>query len=451
MVKERADSVAISTIAFGITLVISFILKAIGIDKTLPEMIAGCFFVGITLILLILSGKILKNTNERIIFWLSYFLKIIYLTFQLKGVDITNPILDTDAAGFWRVASMYYDGNFGIVYTPFPYVINFEFHIFGKNLACCLLVNCFCSMLMVLVTYEVFNRLKICGKARDIGGYVICLLPFIILTCSLFIREPYYYVFIALSELEFIIHLLSKKRFHLYLAVLLSVPILVMHIGYFPIPLLCFISSIIINKPKNYNDLIKCIFEIAIFALCVILMMNSNSTHYIVNDNTSSAEGMLRKLSGTSYYEDTLNAGSAYLLNLQATTWSRVILYSPIRLVYFLFSPMPTNWRGLTDIITFLLDSIIHFYVLVQSLSYIKMKNRMINLGITENDLKKQIVVIGLWQVLLSSYIFAMGTATAGTAIRHRDVLIPIETIILAVSLSEKKKLREIKKKNRSI
>lgn len=46
---------------------------------------------------------------------------------------------------------------------------------------------------------------------------------------------------------------------------------------------------------------------------------------------------------------------------------------------------------------------------------------------------------MGLWQILLCAVVFGLGTTTAGTAIRHRDVLLPIEVFILAICLQNKK------------
>ena len=38
-----------------------------------------------------------------------------------------------------------------------------------------------------------------------------------------------------------------------------------------------------------------------------------------------------------------------------------MIRYGPLRALYFLASPMPWDWRGLTDLFTFMVDSL--FYI----------------------------------------------------------------------------------------
>ena len=45
--------------------------------------------------------------------------------------------------------------------------------------------------------------------------------------------------------------------------------------------------------------------------------------------------------------------GSAYLVNLQASSVQQVILMSPLKALYFLFSPVPFDWRNIMDAIAY--------------------------------------------------------------------------------------------------
>lgn len=49
------------------------------------------------------------------------------------------------------------------------------------------------------------------------------------------------------------------------------------------------------------------------------------------------------------HYRD--HGGSAYLTALHYRTWLDVALYAPVKIVYFLFSPLPWQVDGLTDLL----------------------------------------------------------------------------------------------------
>ena len=432
-----------------IGVIVFFILSFIGLTSYSPEVTAVGWFFFLTIVLFSCSAAVIQGTNERIVFWMSYIVKLAYMAFSLRGQDYTNPVLGTDAFGFWRVASQYYEGIFYTKYTAFPYVINAEFHIFGKNIACCLLTNIFFSMIMLLFVFLLLNKFKIIGNIRFFVDCIACFLPYSIIVNASLLREPIYFALISISFYEFVLYLETKNTRYLYFAVCLMLPVLILHIGYFPIPLIYFCISMKISNINTKKGLLISILQMFVLIIFIISVMNIGSTGYIIRGDTFAAEYVFNRISGEFHYKDTLDAGSAYLLNLQAHSWGDAILYTPIRAFYYLFSPLPTNWRGITDIAAFILDSCIHFYVLINALIYVRQikraKRDRDKVTLEETNVKNYLVRMGLWQILLCAVIFGLGTATAGTAIRHRDVLLPIEALVLAVCLQNKKE-RAIRK-----
>lgn len=417
------------------------ILNIIGLGQSSPEMMGLAFFVSITFILFHSAKKILSNSSEKIIFWLSYILKIGYLVYIIHGVTLGNPSLDSDAGRFWDVASMYYHNDFQVKYTAFPYLLNWEFHIFGKNIACCLLVNIFSTMITVLIIFDLLNKLGVGRRARLISGSIICFMPYIIVTSLSLLRESYYLIFIAFSELLFYIHLKYKDKAYLFLAVMSTLPVLIMHIGYFPLPMLYFIFSMKHNNYRRRNEQLYLLCEFIVLLLFIYLVTNLNSVSYIFNNNTSSVEDLLKKISGKTYHYSTLNAGSVYLIDMQVSSWDQAILFFIMKVIYYLFSPLPTNWRGFIDVGAFVFDSLIHFYVLIIGIKFFYAKKKASGLNNGCSNIERCMVWIGLWQILTCAVVFALGTSTAGTAIRHRDALVAIEVVILAISLNTKRNL----------
>ena len=195
------------------------------------------------------------------------------------------------------------------------------------------------------------------------------------------------------------------------------------------------------SKTVTKKELIVAVLQLSILLLFIITVLNVGSIGYIARGGVFSADDVFHRISGESYHRSTLDAGSAYLLNLQAHSWSEAILYTPIKTFYYLFSPLPTNWRGLVDVAAFLLDSCVHFYVIFNAFSYLKQVKRTTinNSALGNSKIGTYLVRTGVWQILLCAIVFGLGTSTAGTAIRHRDVLLPIEALILSITLQRKK------------
>lgn len=55
---------------------------------------------------------------------------------------------------------------------------------------------------------------------------------------------------------------------------------------------------------------------------------------------------------------------------------------------------------------------------------------------------KFRILVVGILCVFLCGVVFSQGTSTAGTAVRHRDVLMGVQVITLGVAMSLRKDMK---------
>ena len=112
------------------------------------------------------------------------------------------------------------------------------------------------------------------------------------------------------------------------------------------------------------------------------------------------------------------------------------LINTPIKMFYFLFSPLPNNWRGIMDAISFLMSSLLYLIPFI-----IVIKNKITN--ILNDNLA--------WSLFLSLIVFsipfAWGVSNSGTAIRHRSKIIIWLVFLILLLLNEcrnnKKKKRE--------
>lgn len=118
--------------------------------------------------------------------------------------------------------------------------------------------------------------------------------------------------------------------------------------------------------------------------------------------------------------------GSSYAAYVgDSTSISNMVIFTIPRIVYFLFSPFPWQWRGPGDIIAFLFSGLFYLFSYKSAISYLR----------NNKDGKNQYLVVGLIIISLASiFVFGWGCTNTGTACRHRDKLIVIFSVLWAVS-----------------
>ena len=93
-----------------------------------------------------------------------------------------------------------------------------------------------------------------------------------------------------------------------------------------------------------------------IIATVMILLLGDSSDMFTGKfQSASSSDGLLATINA-----DT-TGDSAYLTWVKADSLWMGLVFSPLKMFYFLFSPLPTNWRGFGDVIAFMIDS--SFYI----------------------------------------------------------------------------------------
>ena len=121
------------------------------------------------------------------------------------------------------------------------------------------------------------------------------------------------------------------------------------------------------------------------------------------------------------------SAGSVYLESITTNSLGQIVVFLPLFMFYFLYSPTPEMIRGVLDIITLLLNSSIYIYITIIGIkTYKKVRKNL-------SKREKQIVKALLFSALLTIAVFSVGTRNAGTAMRHRDKVLPFLIVIFAI------------------
>lgn len=129
-------------------------------------------------------------------------------------------------------------------------------------------------------------------------------------------------------------------------------------------------------------------------------------------------------------FDSNLEAGSSYAQYVgDSDTWGRLILYTPARLFYGMFAPLPWEWRGIADAITFFLNSL--FYMVVYFVAIV---------DVFRKKYWKNFNKLFFVMLICSSVMVGWGSVAFGTAIRHRDKFFLLFVILMALELRGKDK-----------
>lgn len=119
---------------------------------------------------------------------------------------------------------------------------------------------------------------------------------------------------------------------------------------------------------------------------------------------------------------------SRYLTGMTIQSPAQIALFGPVKALYFLISPLPFDWRGFMDIFTFVFDSLLYLTVLWKlAASRIKLRNQ------------KPLVIAVTMMITVSAFVFGLGVSNAGTAVRHRQKILPVFLVLYAVQAEEKR------------
>ena len=193
---------------------------------------------------------------------------------------------------------------------------------------------------------------------------------------------------------------------------------MIFHSGMVALPVAYVITRFIYNKNKKTVSI-----TLSNILISVILLM---AGVYFLNRY----EGVfLGKMQNVDSLEDIANVStiggsdySRYVGNSNNTL--NMLIFTIPRIVFFLFSPLPFQWRGLADIIAFFFSSLFYIVVIYRTLHYLRIYQG-----------GNKVTVIMLFIVALATmFVFAWGVSNAGTATRHRDKMIILYGVLLALS-----------------
>lgn len=374
---------------------------------------------------ILINRKIKENSVRKVLF-LMLFLQIVIAS--IDNYITVFPLMGFDARVFESLAWFSYENNVNIGRGAYNYyLLNPLYKIIRVRSAITIeVLNIFFNILTNLNIYSILTRLKIKKNLLILLMFISALSPISLIYRTGILRESIIIMFVSYSVMYFTIFMVNKKGNIEVLKAFIMIGLgSIFHSGVIFI-ITGYLIALLSGK-KNQK-----IFQYLVLVLGIIGFILFKDTLL-----EKVGGGDIDAIIAANNYTSLKMAGSGYLQNITTTSLGQIIAYLPLFMFYFLYSPTPDMFRGILDIISFSLNSSIYLYFIFYGwYLYRKIKNKF---TLKEKKIIKYLFI----SVLFTIAVFSIGTRNAGTAIRHRDKIIPLLIVIFAIIKNRELLLRE--------
>lgn len=351
-----------------------------------------------------------------------YLLRVFLLLFDIYGKSIYQlPNSGADSVVFYKSAQLYAGVSINAnKMGSFPYVMGLVFKFIGVNQLYGQFLMLLCSMVAIHFFLAILDLLKIDYKIKKRTLLIVCLLPNFAILSVIFLREAIVTMLITISLCFFLKWFLDKSFLFLILSVLACVCACYFHSGSIGL-IVGYI--IILFLYSSYKERFTLSALNIIIATVIAVIMGFLFLNY-----SDSLFSKLAKVDDISDIANTLDyGGSSYARYVgNSSSISNMVIFTIPRIIYFLFSPFPWQWRGLSDIIAFCFSSLFYFAATRSALGNLRFMSRK------NKDQTIAIIIISISIV----FVFAWGVSNTGTAARHRDKIVMLFSVLYALGMN---------------
>lgn len=372
----------------------------------------------ILIILIILSTIFIelkcKSKKIKKILYIGLLLQIIIVLIDhfIEGV----PTIVIDPRVFERLGWFSYENNVNVGRGEYNYwIINPIYKLIKIRVAIIFsAINVFFTILINLNIYTILRKLRIDKNLIEKVIFIITLSPISLIMKAGIQREAVIIVLLSYSIKNFINYSYKKNTLNIILAFFLIGIAAIFHSG-----VIFLASGYLVYLLDGRSQRIYQYFILMI----IIIIFLAFKDRLLETVGGGNIEQIIEWNNMTFLKE----AGSGYLVNISTTSLGQIFLFLPLFIFYFLYSPTPEMIRGILDIATFTLNSSIYIYFTIYGF-YLYKKIRK-KFSYKEKRIIKALII----SLILTIIVFSIGTRNAGTAMRHRDKLIPFLCICFSI------------------
>ncbi|PSL40788.1 dolichyl-phosphate-mannose-protein mannosyltransferase [Planomicrobium soli] len=296
-------------------------------------------------------------------------------------------------------------------YVPF---LSALYYLVGDQRPYVQFINVAFWVFSAMYLLKTLRFLEIDKKLIFLAMGVFTVMPNSIFMSSILLRESIIIFFISISLYHFIKWFADGKFPDFLLSVILAVMSMVFHSGMIGFVVAYVLAFLFLSQKKSKKAGQS--FLYLIFFALLVFIMSQNTELFLSKFEGLTEEGV--EISGI--------GGSMYLASFNGLSGIAAILVAPIKMFYFMFSPLPIDWRGMGDIVSFLFDSSVYLFLIGATI-----------FGLVKSDMPLRNKVFIVMFLAVTVVVYSYGTQSAGTAMRHRNKMIPLLLITFAIANSK--------------
>ncbi|WP_020008205.1 hypothetical protein [Salinicoccus albus] len=388
-------------------------------------------FIIITAVLLFL-WLFIRYTKFFIIVYTGFLLRLTMLWIDLSDGGWTIPHSGEDTENFYETGVMISDNltllNEAVYGGIYSKVLGVIFHIYGDDRLFVQFLNILVTISAILIVIRIFRMLDVPGHIQMVLVVTMSFFPHSMIFSSILLRESVISLMVVLSLYFFIRWFVKEEKGSALLSIIFILLGAVFHSAIIGI-LIGYLFGFIFyrHRRRTFRFTVDSVVPFSLFALVMtyILVFPDvvtslpifNKFEQILNSNDEVYEAF------TATRGDT-----AYLSGLEINNLFQLILYSPIKIVYFIASPMPWSIRNFNDLISFFMDGVFYLSALILFIKNLRLIKKRPLLGIL------------ILSIFAGWLIFSLGISNAGTALRHRFKFFYIIIVAMGILLPKKKR-----------
>lgn len=366
--------------------------------------------------------------QESKIILLSYLFRLflLYWGITYRGTPLQLPN-DIDSAHYHSSAVSYLQGSIPIYENYYSKLVAGIYYFFGISRIMSQYLNILFSLTSIYIISLILKKLNL----NSIGIKIVALIPNYAIMSTILIRECVI-IFMLTCSTYFIVSWLQSSKFTNFLFGCFFCGLAGLFHGGSISPLIAYIIIFLIYNRKNKQINLTAFQKFLLVGFVIGFLIVFAATDNLSFDFMEEAE--LQK--DAHEFE---KGGATYIVGIDiANPILNFVVNTPIRVFYYLLSPMPWDWRGANDILCFFLSSLFYTSGIILTIKILR------NID-NNNPLKKYLITL-LLVMGISSVIFSWGVTNSGTAMRHRDKFIAPYIVMAMCALNQypKKKIFKI-------
>lgn len=403
-----------------IEILICSILKMLGIDP-ISNFLAGIFILvfSITFSVDLNESQALAKYQKPL--FRGYLLRIAFLLFDRFGQSIYHlPNSGADSEVFYNSAVLQAVSTLPGRSSGFIALFRTIFFFIGTNRLIAQFIVLLFSIVALCILAVTIDEIDISEIQKLRAVSIVSILPNFAILSSIFLRESIVMMFITLSFYFFIRYYYGKSYINVLLCFISIILAMYFHSGAVGF-ILGYLIVLLLNNRNSGEESSRIINT-------GIAILFGTATIYLY---VRYGEVFFQKFLGIDSLSDMANTleagGSSYARYVgNSESFGNIIRYTCPRLLFFLFSPFPWQWRGVPDIIAFVFNGMYYFLTIFGAVQYIYSQEQ-----------KNRSLAINIMIILACAvFIFAWGVSNTGTAIRHRDKMVCSFAILHAICMN---------------